>query len=285
MTQEYNNNDIDTLSSISSQTNDKSFSYKNMSIIESLLDNGESNLNDSFQKINNNNSQEKYMNSANNAYFINPNNLNINNNLFLNQLSLNYNNQNLLLNNLIQNYQLYQVIMNILKNQNKNNFKNVNRQYTNIPNKSKKNNNIQNNNLNIKKNKTKPENVINISSLISGEEKRTIVRLSPIPNKYSPFDIILLLDKYLKTKKGERIYSSLYVPLAKEIGKNKGYCFINLVSPKYVIEFYRVFNGLNFKIKNCKKPCTVVFSDKQNVDCSNDDALKRPIVFNDLIKV
>ena len=288
MFQEYNNiNDfsIDTLSTISNQTNNKSFSYNNMSIIKSLLDSEESNINDSFQKINNNNAQEKYINLDNNTCFNNLNNLNNNYNLFLNQLPLNYNNQNLLLINQMQKYQLYQMIITILNNQNMNNLKNISIKYNNIPIKSKKNNNINNIYSNNKKNKTKLENIINISSLLSGEEKRTIVKLSPIPNKYSPFDVILLLDKYLNTKKGERIYSSLYVPLTREIGKNKGYCFINLVSPKYVIEFYRVFNGLNFKIKNCKKPCTVVFSDIQIVDCSNDDALKRPIVFSDLIKV
>ena len=92
-----------------------------------------------------------------------------------------------------------------------------------------------------------------------------------------------LIDRYLKTKKGQRIYNSLYVPLAKVIGSNKGYCFINLVSPKYVVEFFKIFNGLVFNIKNCKKPCTVVFSDNQNVDCSNEDALKRPIIFTDVI--
>ena len=71
--------------------------------------------------------------------------------------------------------------------------------------------------------------------------------------------------------------------MTKVIGKNKGYCFINLVAPKYVIQFYEIFNGLYFNIKNCKKSCTVVFSDKQEIDCSNDDALKRPLIFNDCV--
>ena len=116
---------------------------------------------------------------------------------------------------------------------------------------------------------------------MSGEEKRTCVRLFPIPKKYSPFDIIRLIDKYLKTIPGKRIYDSIYVPLTKIIGKNIGYCFINLVKPKYVIEFYNIFNGIYFK--NCKKPCSVIFSDKQTFEIVNDP-MRRPIVFKDFVK-
>ena len=189
------------------------------------------------------------------------------------------------MNKQIQEFNIIQILMNILM-QEKN--KNLSIQFSNKKfNKTKKNkinNYILGNISNNKKNPPKPENEIIIKLILSGKEKRTFIRLSPIPNKYSPFDIIKLIDKYLKTKKGERIYNSLYVPLAKVIGKNKGYCFVNLISPKYVVEFYKIFNGLNFNIKNCRKPCSVVFSDKQNIDCSNDDALKRPIIFNDVVK-
>ena len=134
------------------------------------------------------------------------------------------------------------------------------------------------------KSKPKPENEIIISKIFSGQEKRCCVKLCPIPNNYSPFDIIRLIDKYLKTEKGKRIYNSIYIPLSKEIGKNKGYCFVNLVSPKYVVTFYEIFNGLHFNLKNCKKPCFLVFSDIQNINFSNEDALKRPIIFTDVVQ-
>lgn len=133
-------------------------------------------------------------------------------------------------------------------------------------------------------NKIKPENEINIDLIESGKENRTCIRLSPIPKKYSAFDIIRLLDRYLKTIIGKRIYKSIYVPLTKVIGKNIGFCFLDLVSPKYVVEFYKVFNGLTFN--NCKKPCSVIFSDKQNFDNFNeeDNPLRKPIFFKDTIK-
>jgi len=129
----------------------------------------------------------------------------------------------------------------------------------------------------------KPENKINFDLIYAGKEKRTCVRLSPIPKKYSPFDMIKLIDKYLKFEPGKRIYNSIYVPLAKVIGKNIGYCFVNLISPEYVISFYNTFNGIYFN--SCKRPCTVVFSDQQNMDINEENPLRSPIVFKDHLKL
>ena len=129
----------------------------------------------------------------------------------------------------------------------------------------------------------KPENEINLDLIYAGKEKRTCVRLSHIPRKYSPFDMVKLIDKYLKTEPGKRIYNSIYVPLAKVIGKNIGFCFINLVSPEHVISFYNIFNGIYFN--NSKKPCTVVFSDQQNMDSNEENPLRRPIFFKDHLKI
>lgn len=252
MNQENTKNcDDDNLSEISGESNNTSFSYDHMSIIDSLLDSDGTNLSvkDGYNNINSQNEKDQILF---NAY------------LFLQQF--NCNNQILSLINEINRYKLLQMMIN---NQTKNNF-------------IKGSNNKINNNG--KKSISKPENEINISNILSGKEKRCCVKLSPIPNQYSPFDIIRLIDKYLKTEKGKRIYNSIYVPLTKEIGKNKGYCFVNMVSPKYVVKFYEVFNGLFFNLKKCKKPCYLVFSDIQNVNYSNEDALKRPIIFTDVIK-
>lgn len=286
-----NNKDIldnfdDNLSSISinSQENDDDdkCSYKDMSYLNNLTDIDEE-INNTFQKSTNNNNlltiNDPYLN-INNNYLSNTFN---NFNLIQYQQQLNaliYNYQWLLLNNKIKEYK-FNLFMNALMN----NQLNINNNLFCKNRKIKKNNGEKNVNIhrNTKK-PPKPENEIKIEEILSGAEKRTLVKLGPIPNKYSPFDMIVLLDKHLKTEKGKRIYNSLYVPLAKVIGKNKGYCFINLVSPKYVIKFYNIFNGLNFNLKNCKKKCSVVFSDKQNPDCSNVDALKRPITFTDTVK-
>lgn len=115
----------------------------------------------------------------------------------------------------------------------------------------------------------------------SGKENRTCVRLHPIPKNYSPFDIIRLIDSYLKTVPGKRIYNSIYVLLAKQLGKNIGYAFVNLVNPKFVVDFYKTFNGIY--LKKCKKPCIKSFSDNQNVEILNDP-IRSPIFFKDCIK-
>ena len=130
----------------------------------------------------------------------------------------------------------------------------------------------------------KEENIIKISTLISGEEKRTFVKLYPIPKSLSVFDMVKIIDKYLKTQPGKRIYNAIYLPLSKKMRKNIGYCFVNLISPKYVAEFYNKFNGFYFRFKNFKKSCNVVFSDNQNIDLSNDDPSRKPIIFKDTIK-
>ena len=130
--------------------------------------------------------------------------------------------------------------------------------------------------------KKKSKNIIDINLLLSGKENRTCIRLMPIPNKLSPFDMIRIIDKILKTVPGKRIYKSIYVPLTKIIGKNIGYCFIDLVSPKYVVEFYNIFNGIT--LKKCKKPCSVLFADRQNNELIEENPLHKPIFFMDFIK-
>ena len=126
------------------------------------------------------------------------------------------------------------------------------------------------------------KNEIIISKILSGEDKRTCLRLSSIPKRYSPFDVIKIIDKVLKTVPGKRIYKSIYVPLSKAIGKNIGYCFIDMASPKFVIQFYHIFNGKY--VNNFKKKFWVVYSDIQNADIYGDDPLRKPIVFKDYIK-
>ena len=144
----------------------------------------------------------------------------------------------------------------------------------------------QENNDNQKSQNTK--NAININDIINGKEKRTVVRLNPIPPNYSSFDVCKLLDMYLKIESGknQRIYKALYTPLCKVIGKNLGYCFVMMVKPKYVIDFVNVFNGKIFGKKKCKKPCKVIWADIQGEEflkTSEEDPIRKPIIFKDII--
>ena len=144
---------------------------------------------------------------------------------------------------------------------------------------------VENNDF-IKKEKN-IKNIINIDSIISGIETRTVVRLNPIPPNYSSFDISKLLDKYLQIESGknQRIYKALYTPLSKVIGKNLGFCFVMMVKPKYVVDFYKTFSGKIFGKKKCKKPCNVIWADIQGEDfleTNKDDPIRKPIIFKDI---
>ena len=223
-----------------------------------------------------------------------------NNELFKNFFSINYqnnnysNNTNFILSSLLKEKNLYQ--NNIYTMPNNSNFKiiyntinykikdrNIIKQKCFLNNKEentdKDENVVKTNKVNVNH-----KNIINISLILSGKEKRTFVRVYPIPKKFSVYDMAKIFDKYLKTIPGKRIYNAIYLPLSKKIGKNIGYIFINLVSPKYVIDFYEIFNGFYFRFKNYKKPCFVLFSDNQEIDTSDKDPRRRPIIFKDTIK-
>ena len=207
-----------------------------------------------------------------------------------------FNNTYFIVNSLLKENNLYQNNFNSIMPSNSNcKINNVTINYKIKKNKKKINENLILNNKEDNRDKEEsiqkkqkgninPKNIIDISQILSGKEKRTFVRVHPIPKKFSVYDIVKIIDKYLKTIPGKRIYNAIYLPLSKKIGKNIGYFFINLVSPKYVIQFYEIFNGFYFRFKKFKKPCFVIFSDNQQIDTSDDDPRRRPIIFSDTVK-
>lgn len=203
--------------------------------------------------------------------------MNVNNNIYQQKKIFNQSNNNPIMPNINQN------------NNNSNTFEQYidnNKKTNKIKNNYKQNKKKEKKNIIVKIqfSNIKPENKINIPLILLGKEKRTFLRLHPIPKKFSVYDMVKIIDKHLKTKPGKRIYNAVYLPQTKIIRKNMGYFFINLVSPKYVIEFYNVFNEFYFRFKNCQKKCTIIFSDQQEIDTSNDDPSRRPIIFNDTVK-
>ena len=124
------------------------------------------------------------------------------------------------------------------------------------------------------------EGAINIDDIISGKEKRTVIRLIPIPNKYSSLEIIELIDKYLSIKNRKGIIKAIYTPFSLKKRKNFGFCFIMLTNPKCVIDFYNKINGVVFGKKKCNKPCKVIWADIQGNDfLEPKDPHRRPIIF------
>ena len=219
------------------------------------------NINYGFSNFNNFGNQYPFFN-----YFPNPNIMNMNNNMFIKNNPEKYtitfksktNDPS------IEKISKIQVITSYVKDNSK----------------------IKQENKDTKKEKNK-QNLINLEDIKSGKEKRTVVRLNPIPPNYSSFDVSKLIDKYLNIENGkkQRIYRALYTPLCKVIGKNLGYCFIMMVKPEYVIQFYKTFNGRIFGKKKCKKECNVIWADIQGEDFlknAEDDPIRKPIIFTDI---
>ena len=210
----------------------------------------------------------------------------------INHFLLNGNNNNININLINPHIDILQLIKNANNLDDKNNYQIIFKKKSDLPSYEKiqkinittkyhKNNSNVNKEMKIAEN-----NKIKIEDIISGKEKRTVVRLSPIPPNFSSFEASKFLDKFLniEANKNQRIYKALFAPLSKVIGKNIGYCFVMMVKPEYVIEFYNTFNGLSFKKKKCKKPCTVVWANLQGNDFLNvsNDPLRSPIIFKDL---
>ena len=133
-------------------------------------------------------------------------------------------------------------------------------------------------------NKETVKKYININDILSGKEKRTVVRLNPIPKKFLILDIIKLLDSHLKPERNKRIYKALYVPYSKGKEKNLGYCFIMMASPRHVVEIYNAFNGKVFGKKKNQNPSKVIWADKQGdefLKLNEDDVSRKPVVFSD----
>lgn len=133
-------------------------------------------------------------------------------------------------------------------------------------------------------NKETVKKLINIQDILSGKEKRTVVRLNPIPKKFLILDIIRLLDSHLKPERNKKIYKALYVPYTKGKEKNLGYCFIMMASPRHVVEIYNAFNGKVFGKKKNQNPSKVIWADKQGdefLNLNEDDVSRKPIIFHD----
>ena len=221
------------------------------------------------------------INNINNYLLFNTYNSKSNMLFNLSQFNNNIYNNNLFFNNIFNNNQKNNFVI-TLKNKTDNPL--IEKETIIKFSTSYKNINTEKNN----KNKiAKKKNEIDIELIKSGKEKRTVIRLNHIPQNLSSIEFSKLLDKYLNIEygKNQRIYKALFVPLSKKIGKNIGYCFIMMVSPKYVIQFYNTFNGFSFNGKKCKKPCNIIWADLQGDKFLNvsDDPMRSPIIFKDLI--
>lgn len=97
--------------------------------------------------------------------------------------------------------------------------------------------------------------MLDLHALNLGTETRTTVMVRNIPNKYSQK---MLLDEVNNHIRGT--YDFFYLPIDFKNRCNVGYCFINFLDPKYILDFVREFDGKKWKNFNSEKVCAVTFA-------------------------
>lgn len=88
------------------------------------------------------------------------------------------------------------------------------------------------------------EFAVDLSSLESGNEKRTTVMIRNIPRKMSQSTIVDIVRFSLGK---EDIFDFIYLPMDLANHINVGYAFVNLKSPEFVITFYQLFNNRTWR--------------------------------------
>ena len=208
--------------------------------------------------INENSSTNIYQNFDNRNYLMN--NIIQNNLINLNQIFQNqYNNQ---LNNQ-QNPYIQNIIINniIIQNLTKQNMILQNFNYQNFI-------NFDNQNLNnpVLKKIINKNNLIDITNIKLGLEKRTTIRMMNIPTHFNTCELSAAIDKRfnIDSKKENRTYNYIYVPGSmKSTSKNIGFAFINFVHPLHIIKFYEFYHKRNLRTFKSNKICLITFADKQ----------------------
>lgn len=157
-----------------------------------------------------------------------------------------------------QNQQMNQYLMN-------NNIQNI---YQN--NNNQKNNNYNNSNNNKNKNKLneKENKKIIIDNIIIGQEKRTVLMLRNIPNKYTLNNIVDEIDSSFWGK-----YDYINLPIDYERKLNLGYAFINFVDPLHIILFYETYHDKKWTKYKSEKKMDMTYADKQgkkDINCKDE---------------
>ena len=169
--------------------------------------------------------------------FLNINNINIQNQIRMNNDTLN-NNQNLDLFTLNKNFN-----KNIKINDNEKESNNKNKI------KAKKSHNQKGEIEAINK------NAINLMEVFLCKDKRTTLMIKNIPNKYTISSFLEEINTYFK-----HTYDIFYLPIDYVNKCNLGFAFINFVEPFHIILFYELYRGKKWKKFNSDKICELLYA-------------------------
>ncbi|KAM7269705.1 hypothetical protein ACFE04_025202 [Oxalis oulophora] len=126
---------------------------------------------------------------------------------------------------------------------------------------------------------------LDIDHILRGEDSRTTLMIKNIPNKYTSKMLLGAIDEHHRGT-----YDFIYLPIDFKNKCNVGYAFINMIDPKFIVPFYKAFNGKKWEKFNSEKVASLAYariqgksalvSHFQNSSLMNEDKRCRPILFN-----
>jgi hypothetical protein len=79
---------------------------------------------------------------------------------------------------------------------------------------------------------------INMDNILVGKDKRTIMMIRNVPNKYTLSNIVDEINTHFLGK-----YDYINLPVDPERKLNLGYAFINFVDPLHIVLFYDIYHN------------------------------------------
>ena len=99
---------------------------------------------------------------------------------------------------------------------------------------------------------------VDISKILSLEDRRTTIMIKNIPNKFTRDLLVSTIDQNFKGT-----YDLFILPTDGNRNKNFGYSFINFLSSYFIPYFYFMFNNKKWSGTNSKKICEITYSKVQ----------------------
>ncbi|KAL5564805.1 hypothetical protein UlMin_027969 [Ulmus minor] len=138
-------------------------------------------------------------------------------------------------------------------------------------------------NLSQRRNKANPNNVdkkqfeLDIDRLLQGEDKRTMLMIKNIPNKYTSKMLLAAIDEQC-----QGTYDFLYLPIDFKNNCNVGFAFINMIDPSQIAPCYQKFNSekVAYLAYARIQGKAALVSHFQNSSLMNKDKWCRPILFH-----
>ncbi|KAK8814157.1 hypothetical protein WA158_008019 [Blastocystis sp. Blastoise] len=113
-----------------------------------------------------------------------------------------------------------------------------------------------------------------IQDLLNGTEKRTVVMIRNIPNRYKNVDLQTVFDTTAKN-----LYKIIYLPQDAKTTKNLGYAFIRFYTTTALADTMMVRQGQRWPNSNSQKRCMFYFAQFQE---KKTEALGHSAVVNSL---